>query len=288
MRFRRLAVVFGAVALAGTAACASQAEPEASKDEAAAQELAAARKHHFRSPANVVIEAARQHGDLTSDQEMTLDAIAVEVEGERETFRAMRKELRHSAVAVVRSGTADSEAFDQAVAEAVQAIEERAQRTIEALDEIHSILEPDQRVAVADALRARLDERFGPKPSRDKRYKSGFDRVASHLVLSTAQIDQLMAIKKELIGDKRELRPSRDELYALVDAFEGEDFGPALDAFHADKSRILHARIARAGERTDTVLSIFTPEQRELLADLILEGPEKVLLGDAADPELEP
>lgn len=285
IRFRRLTAFFGAVALAGTAACASQVETEASKDEAAAQELEAARRHHFRSPANVVIEAARTHGDLTAEQALTLDAIALEVEGERESFRAMRKDLRHSAVAVVRAGTADSEQFDQAVAEVVAAVDERAQATMSALEEAHSILEPEQRIAVADALRARLDERFGPKPQRDKRHKSGFERVASHLLLSTAQIDQLMAIKKELIGDKRELRPSRDELYALVDAFEGEDFGAALDAFHADKSRILQARIAHAGEKTDSVLSIFTPEQRELLADLILDGPKKVLLGEPAEIE---
>lgn len=277
----------GAVALMGAGACAAQTDTDVSREEAAAQELESAHQRSLKSPAMVVIEAARQHGDLTAEQAQTIDAIALELEDERESLRAVKKEIRTSAVAVVRAGTADSEVFDRSVAEAVAAIETRVEHSMGAIEEIHAMLEPDQRVAVAAALRARLDERFGPKPKREKRERDGFKRFASHLMLSAAQVQELQAIKKELVGERRELRPSRDELYALVDAFEGEDFGAALDAFHADKSRILRARIARAGERTDTVLSIFTPQQRELLAELILEGPRKVLLGDAAEPELE-
>ena len=71
-------------------------------------------------------------------------------------------------------------------------------------------------------------------------------------------------------------------MHALVDAFEGDDFGAALDALHAEKAEFLRAHVARAGDRTDTVLAIFTPEQRDLLADLILEGPTKVLYGEEA------
>jgi hypothetical protein len=90
-----------------------------------------------------------------------------------------------------------------------------------------------------------------------------------------------MAIKKELVGDGQKLRPSRDELDALVDAFEGDDFRTALDTLHERKAKLLRAHVGRVGDRTDTVLSIFTPEQRDLLADLILDGPSKVLYGEA-------
>jgi hypothetical protein len=191
----------------------------------------------------------------------------------------MREKLRTSAVVVVRAGTTNSREFDQSVSEAVRAIEERVQKGTDALEEIHAVLEPDQRALVATALRAHVDEKFGKK--RDaRRHKNGVQRFASHLMLSKLQLAQLETIKKELVGEKRELRPSREEAHALVDAFEGEDFAAALDAFRAKKATLLKAHVATAGKRTNTVLSIFTVEQRELLADLILEGPRKVLFGD--------
>jgi len=232
---------------------------------------------------NVVIDAARDYGDLTTEQQERLDVIALEVEENRESWRALHDKFKNSAVSVVRAGSTDSEEFNQAITEAVQAVEEHVARGSNALEEIHGILEPDQRASVAEALRAHIDEKFGrPKQERDLREQDGFKRFAAHLMLTTFQVDQLMAVKKELVGNTRGLRPTREELYALVDAFEGEDFRAALDAFHAKKQRIFKNRIASAGEKTDTVLAIFTPEQRDLIADLILEGPRKVLLGEEA------
>jgi hypothetical protein len=51
---------------------------------------------------------------------------------------------------------------------------------------------------------------------------------------------------------------------------------------------VLRARVATAGKRTDSVLSIFTREQRQILADLILEGPHKLLFGDESGPTRDP
>jgi hypothetical protein len=286
-RLSRIAVAVGAVALVGVGAAACAAKVDQPKDEAAAQELDAQRQHRFKSPVTVVIDAARLHGDLTAEQEQTIDEIDFELEGNRERWIALRDKLRASAANIVRAGSARSEEFNQAFGEAVRAMEEHAQESTVAIEEIHAILEPEQRAAVGDALRAYIDEKFGPKPEREreKRRRDGFQRFAAHLMLSNWQIDKLMEARKELIGEKRDLRPSKEELYALVDAFEGEEFSAAVTEFHAKKSRLLRARMARAGERTDTVLSIFTPEQRDLLAELIVEGPSKVLLGEEAPQE---
>jgi Spy/CpxP family protein refolding chaperone len=227
----------------------------------------------------VVLDTARQHGNLTADQAESLDTIARELELDRESRRGLHEKLRRSAIAVVRSGSADSTEFDQSVSEAVRAVEERVQRSTDALEEIHALLAPEQRSAVAVALRVHLEQKLGEREGT-KRQRDGFKRFASHLMLSKLQLDQLETIKRELIGERQQLHPSPEELFALVDAFEGEDFGPALDAFRAKKGVVLRARVASAGKRTDSVLSIFTREQRELLADLILDGPRKVLLGD--------
>lgn len=273
-RSRLVLTLVGAVALVGAAACAAKVERQ---EDVAAQQAKAERQW---SPVKVVIDAARVHGNLSIAQEDTLDAIEVELDANHESCAAMREKFRGTAAAMVRSGTVDQEEFDRNVAEAVKLIEERIQQTNDALEEIHAILEPEQREAVADALHDYVDSKFGPKPELEERHPRGFKRFASELMLSALQVKQLMAIKKELIGNKRELRPSAEELHAMIDAFAGNDFSTALADFHAKKRRILLDRVTHASERADTVLSIFTPEQRDLLADLILEGPSKVLLGE--------
>lgn len=291
---RFVVAAVGAAALTATAACAEG--PEAREDVAAEQEreatARAARETH-PSPVAVVIEAAREDGSLTLEQQDALDLVADELEAEREGFRELHDRLRASAVTAVRAGSVDSEEFERALDEGLRAVEERVQTGLDALEEVHGVLEPEQRAAVADDLRERLDAAIEARAERrvererSAERRDGFQRFASYLVLSPKQIEELQAIQKELLGEKKKLRPTGDELHALIDAFEGEEFGEALDAMHAEKSRVLRARVARAGEKADTVLGVFTVEQRELLADLILEGPTKLLLGQEAAEERE-
>jgi hypothetical protein len=287
-RFRRLLAVAGCVALLGAAAgCASKVDQKAPEQKAAAaKELSApAQRHHFRGPVQNVIDTVYAHAELTSEQFDHVGAIETDLEENSPGCEELHDKFKTSAVAIVRSGTANSEEFDQSVSEAVGVIEQRLQHETDALEEIHGVLEPWQRAKVAAALRVKIADKFGPPPEA-KRHREGFSRFASYLVLSKLQLDQLATIKKELIGEKQRLRPSREELTALVDAFESDDFSKPLDEFREKKIALLHARVADAGKRADSVLSIFTPEQRELLADLILEGPGKVLLGE--DPTISP
>jgi hypothetical protein len=273
-------VTFGAMlAIAGAAAaCTAKVEQKApSTEQPVAEELKTQRGRHLHGPVKVVIEATRAVGNLTPEQAETLDTIQSELLADSENRKALHERLRTSAVAVVRAGTTNGAEFDRSVGEAVKALEERMTKHADALEEIHGMLTPEQRSDVADALRIRIDEKFGKKRD-EKRHAKTFQRFASHLVLSKLQIEQLTTIKKELIGEKRELRPSREELTTLVDAFEGEDFRTALNDLREKKTKILRSKVADAGKRTDSVLSVFTREQRELLADLILEGPAKVLL----------
>jgi len=277
-RVRRLGIGVALAALVGAVACAATVDDKRQDDEITAKELSLSAKRHFRGPVDVVLDAARTHGSLSAEQAERLRVIENELGEARTSRRETRQKLRDSAVTIVRSGTASSAEFDRAVKEAVSVLERRMDQSADALVEIHGILDASQRRAVAAELGARIDERF--RSSHDgRRHHAAFDRVAAHLMLSTFQIDKLRAMKKELLGEKERLRPSRQELSDLARAFAGDEFPAALEAFRARKSRVLRARFAKAGERTDTVLTLLTREQRSLLADLIQDGPEKVLLG---------
>ncbi|MBW2527235.1 MAG: hypothetical protein JRI23_23845 [Deltaproteobacteria bacterium] len=238
------------------------------------------RHHHHHKPLRVVFEAALEHGDLSAVQAATVREIQADLRSDREERRARREKLRAAAVEVVRSGTADSKQFEQAVQKATAAIEERMQAHSDALIELHAILDVDQREGVADALRARLEKRFGERRAKKHRHRKGLERIVAYLMLSQLQIDELRAMHRELMGPEKRLRPTREELESLVTAFEGDQFEAALESFQKGKVALLNEHIARAGEHTDTVLAILDAGQRALLADLIERGPRGVLLAE--------
>lgn len=273
-------------------ACATRVEPTSEKAEGSAAAAAPraeapgqarAERRHFRGPVGVVIDVAKREAVLSEDQLAHLASIEKELELGREGRRALGDKLRASAVAMIRSGQAGGEELDRSVNLATGAMEERITANADALEEIHGLLEPDQRSAVARALRARVTERYGPRPANEERQPKRFDRLAQYLFLTSFQLDKLKAAQKELFPERQTVHPSRDELFALVDAFEGDDFRDALNSLREKKVELLRARVKAASERATSVLAIFTPEQRTLLADLILEGPEKVLLGKELD-----
>jgi hypothetical protein len=279
-RLRRLAAVVGTVAVLGAAACAATVREEAPNEEQSESELVSQGHRQPLGPVGVVIDVARTHGNLSAAQEQTLGVISADLAADSGSHRQVREELRSTAIAVVRAGRADPTEVDRAVSQAASSIEGRMRRGADALGEVHALLEPEQRAAVAVELRRRIDEKF--RARAEQRQRHGFNRLASHLMLSTLQIDQLKAIKKELLDDKERLRPSREQLLELVSAFETDDFETALTSFQEKKAGVLRKHVARAGRRTETVLGVFTPAQRELLADVIKDGPRKVLLGQRA------
>ena len=278
---RRFTAAAGLVLVVGVGACVATADGGDREDLSARQLADDSGHHHFRRPVNVVVDAALALDDLSAEQRQVLTAVKQELADQRESHREVGEKLRTSAVAVVRSGSVDRQQLDQSLDRAVEVIEERMAETVDTIEEIHDTLDAEQRAAVADVLREHIADRFGHH--RDgARHEEGFKRFAAHLMLSALQIDKLKAMRTELLGERKRLRPSEDELLALVDAFEGEDLRPAVETFQAGKLAIMRERMAEAGERADSVLSIFTPGQRELLADLIEEGPSKVLFGDEA------
>ena len=270
-------VVVGALAVAGCSASAGQTETE---QQAPTQQAKA--EKHWRGPAVIVIDAAREHGQLSAEQLATLKVIEAELDGQRESRHETRQRLRASAASIVRSGSADPFEMDRALSEVSTTMEARMRASSNALIEVHGILDTEQRNLVADALETQLEERRARHAQRHRHHRQ-FKRLVKRLALTAAQLAELESVKAEMQAKEQRVKPTRVEVDALIDAFRTDDFPRDLEAFQADKIELMRERLASASEQTDTLLILLVPDQRELLANLIQFGPEA--LGLHADAE---
>lgn len=267
--YRRKWIFIATVGLASTlgmVACSTQVEDKPKVEQE--------KQRDHRGPAVIVADAALDNAELTAEQVSRITEIRDRAQVDREDRSALKKELRESASEIVRDGTAGTERFDEAVDKAMAAFEERIEISSAALAEIHGLLDAEQRAVVADALRAHIDARFA-KYERRKAKRKRFGKIATHLALTGVQMDKLDKAREELIKEKKGLRPSREQLDDLVDAFETDDFVAKMNAFHEDKLTLMREHVAKAGDHVDAVLTILDEDQRHVLAELIILGPKE-------------
>ena len=262
--------LFVALILAGGVAATSLPACDSGPAEEAAP-VQQVRQHSHGSPVMAVVDTALERASLDESQQAAVQEITARFRDLHDTRDAFREEMRASIGSIVRSGTTDSAEFDAMVEKAAKAIEERVAVGAEAVEEIHGLLRADQRAAVAEGLRERIDERWGK--ARRERHEA-FEEIAEELVLSDEQVAALEKVRDQLRGHGKELRPSAEELYDLVDAFETETFAETLDAFHAEKAPLLREKIATASSHADVALGILDADQRDVLAEIIEQGRE--------------
>lgn len=280
-RVRRIIAGCALVAVIGLVACARRADdapPPERTPAATADHRDDQRGHHVRGPLRVVIETVMEHGDLSVDQRESVELITADLAAQAGDRREVRRQLRAAAIDVVRSGSTNPEEYEQTIEATAEAIERRARVGSDALKELHALLDADQRAAVAERLRERIEERRHGHHHHHRGHR--FKQIAKHLALTSLQIDKLKLLRDQLMDKRERLRPTRDELHALLDSFEGDDFDAALDRFTAAKGELLRERLAGASETADAALSLLGVVQRELLADVIERGPRAVLKGD--------
>lgn len=283
-----LGALAGVAALLVGSGCVADrsTDEQAPEPQAAAQAQAdgeAHRHHHCRGPTGVVIDTTLEHGELSAEQRARVELIDEELRERRADRGEAHQRMRTSAANIVRAGSADPERFERSVDEMLATIERRMDASAGAVIEVHGVLNERQRSLVADRLQQRLDERRERHQRRHERRDGKLKELAARLALTASQVDQLKAmgdkIKKELAGDRERIKPTHEEIEAIIDAFRTERFAKKLHGFQNERLERLRGRVTRVGEHTDTALTLLTQNQRYLLADVIELGPEAVGLG---------
>jgi hypothetical protein len=185
-------------------------------------------------------------------------------------FRAMRDHL----AAQVRTGAIDSaqvQADENLVANAVAA--HRAQETF-ALNSLHALLDPAQRVAIATAVRAeqpgRAEEQA--RPELEEGTTARLDRLTRDLALDADQQRRVAALLSA--------QPTEEHAYYHADA--RRRFDAALNAFPtetfdarttvqatASPAAMVHEHVQRKVAFLAELLPILRPDQRDKLASSI-------------------
>ena len=142
---------------------------------------------------------------------------------------------------------------------------------------------PDQRTTVATALRARIDEKLGEGETDGQRHREGFKRVAAQLMLSAFQVEKLKAMKKELLRRQAAPAPEPRRAGRAGGRLRGRRLPHRPRRLPRQRSpRILRDQVAHSRQAHRQRAVSAHAQQRDLLADLIKDGPYKVLLGEKA------
>ena len=279
MKFRWLSR--GSVALValvssfGVAACsrAASSGTEAT-DTPEAAPAAAARPQAKHGPGYKLfrqIEAL----DLEQDQrEAVLDIeadLTEDLSAHKETVRQVAETLSHG----IEAGALDeAEAARNQEALGAAAIAIRAD-VISAMNEVHAVLDADQREELVLSLRAQRDawraERAGREPGDPG---EGLAKVAVSLGISTQQMQMLRtevhARMDDLFPDRKARREAWDaRMEALGDAFLEDDFDAATLDLGADTDQVISSFTTAAKQAIAVSARVLLPSQRAAVASLL-------------------
>lgn len=264
---RSFFVSFALVSSVAVAACsrAQTADTEPAPETAAAGAEAHAWGQHgpghrlFRQ-----IEAL----DLTEDQAVSLreieDTLAADLEPHRETVRQVAETLARGleeGTLDPAAVTRDQDALNQAAAAARASI-------VTALNDVHDLLDQDQREELVETLRSQR------RQARDEKRREGMSGLAAQLGLSEQQRqalhDEVRGYVEKMLPDRKAKREAWEaKMQALGDAFVSDDF----DAADFDLGSGAEEHIAKVGGAAQQVIDVtgrvLDPGQRMLLASLL-------------------
>lgn len=218
---------------------------------------------------------------LTASQRSTIEQMAADADARHADARAARKELMLAIATQVEAGAIDRSALQPKIDAVASAMQKAQPADRAALEQLHAILNADQRSAFVDALESRIKDKM-----HEARDKQPMKQWADDLQLTDAQRDEIKAAMKSRFEAARasgehpwaEMKAAREHGKQVLEAFKGDTFvmdqvAPAVDV--NAKAAHMSDHILRMAE---TVLPILTPQQRTLAASKLREKADAVEL----------
>lgn len=246
------AVVIGSAVSVGAARADSAAE-------------GAQHAHH----AGLVDVSAPELG-LKSEQTDALKKLDADVQASRDALKAAKRDLKLAMADQFEAGKLDPQALEPQTKKVIDAAEAVGQAERAALEKSRDVLDPQQRIAVAQRLRERASKHAGMRSGER------FDRMARTLNLTQEQALAIRGPYEELVAAHAAEHARMAivaELYLTSGAPLDVIAPPGVARQRAEQ--LVRAGLAVAGR----IAEILTPEQRKAAADAIRkelsDGPPK-------------
>lgn len=238
--------------------CEGQNETESSTDRPRYGSPEAAQKREVFGPV-ALIAAGLSKTCLNDEQRAAAEQLGKQVSEKEKAVADARHAFRSALVDQLKSGRIDEGALKDEIDAVVKARTEASPVLRKAIEDLHGILDPGQRAALADAIEAHMKE-IG------KASGAWLDAFAKDLNLSD---DQKSRIRDVLAKASPELEEERAGAAAAFDAFKKDDFSIEKISPVARVSERTRARAEGMVARAKEIMAILTPDQRADLAKKI-------------------
>jgi Spy/CpxP family protein refolding chaperone len=242
------------------------AEPPATESAASAKQV---------SSAGDYVEAANSLA-LTPDQRLKLQSIAAELARKTDPLRQSKLQVAQIVAAGIPSGKMDREQLTPALDRLEQAAANAKPAVAEAVNGIHGILTPEQRVQFASAYKAELAEVRGALAEDLEARRNQLRQLGRALDLTEAQKSTIQAKVQQRIQENApklnaKVQDMIDRRAAAADAFPSPNFDANQYVNEqSDVRTMLEQRI----QFFEQILGDLTPEQRSKLSAIVRMGGE--------------
>ncbi len=242
-------------------------------------EVAEAQQHreNHHGGALPLILMSLKEVDLSADQQASVDKIRTELLGKMDPARAAEKDFANTLADGVAAGSVDRAKADAAINKLVTQVQGLHDASLAALNQIHAVLNAQQRAKLVDALQGHWEnwkEAHGHDEQDEHQHRSGYLlALVARLGLSQDQADKIKANFHERMKANPQEHAHKevaDHLQAFATAFKADTF----DAKKLTGAKAANVHIARWGATRrarflEAAAPVLTPDQRAKLAQVI-------------------
>jgi Spy/CpxP family protein refolding chaperone len=282
---RVLPVAMGVV---GAACASSPAEPPASpgtanttgalEEEQSSAELITHHSHHHGGFVGFVLAAVETVG-VTPEQQLALDKIEADFRAKVEPVRMANGAVMNALADGVMAGNIDVAKVDAAVAGVSTAAGQLHGATADALNQLHALLRPEQRMALVDKVEAHWavwkEANAGDQATDNGQPDGHIGHVAKELGLTNDQVEKVRANLSALPAPSRgpfDATAAEAHMKAFGTAFNGETFdAKTLSTADPANTKIASWGASRMEHFYQALAPVLTADQRAKVADKLRE-----------------
>jgi Spy/CpxP family protein refolding chaperone len=232
---------------------------------------------HHHGGIGALIAMSLKDLDLTAEQRTAIDKIKTDLEAKMEPAKAAGKDVATALADGVAAGKVDRKKVEAAIGKMATQIDATQPASLDALNQLHAALTPEQRTALSDALvahYAKWREAQGHDEADDGKFRSGHMlALVKDLGISKDEAEQIKTSFKALLrASPQEAEPPKVEAHvqALATAFKAEKFdAKTLKTTPSAGASMAKWSSTRMERFLEAAAPILTADQRTKLADMI-------------------